>query len=55
MAPDFHKEGHVAYVTLNRPEAMNSLDPESIERLVEIWAEGVPLLCVRSYAARGSS
>lgn len=28
---------HVAYVTLNRPEAMNALDPESIGHLTEIW------------------
>ncbi|WP_018992974.1 enoyl-CoA hydratase/isomerase family protein [Aromatoleum toluclasticum] len=28
---------HVAYITLNRPEAMNSLDPESIADLAEIW------------------
>jgi len=37
MGVDFSKENHVAYITLNRPEAMNSLDPESIERLKEIW------------------
>ena len=39
MGVDFIKEGNVAYITLNRPEAMNSLDPESVERLTEIWAE----------------
>lgn len=39
MAVDFVKEGHIAYITLNRPEAMNSLDPEAIARLAEIWAE----------------
>ncbi len=39
MGVDFTKENHVAYITLNRPEAMNSLDPESIARLVHIWAE----------------
>lgn len=39
MGVDFVKEGHVAYVTLNRPEAMNSLDPESVARLKEIWTE----------------
>lgn len=27
----------VAVVTLNRPEAMNSIDPESNEQLLEIW------------------
>jgi len=39
MAVDFEKEGHVAYITLNRPEAMNALDPEAIIRLEEIWSE----------------
>lgn len=39
MGVDFIKENHVAYVTLNRPEAMNSLDPESVQRLAEIWSE----------------
>ncbi len=37
MPVDFHVTNHVAYVTLNRPEAMNSLDPESIANLTEIW------------------
>lgn len=39
MGVDFVKENHVAIITLNRPEAMNSLDPESVTRLAEIWAE----------------
>ncbi len=39
MGVDFVKENHVAFITLNRPEAMNSLDPESVTRLAEIWAE----------------
>ncbi|MBI5588858.1 MAG: enoyl-CoA hydratase/isomerase family protein [Deltaproteobacteria bacterium] len=39
MPVDYKKEGHVAYVTLNRPEAMNSLDPESVTQLTEIWTE----------------
>lgn len=29
----------IAIVTLNRPEAMNSIDPESNEQLLEIWDE----------------
>jgi len=36
---DFKKDGHVAYITLNRPEAMNALDPESMVQLTEIWQE----------------
>jgi len=39
MGVDFLKEDHVAYITLNRPEAMNSLDPESVTRLAELWGE----------------
>jgi len=39
MGVDFVKEGNVAYITLNRPEAMNALDPEALTRLAEIWAE----------------
>lgn len=39
MGVDFTIEGNVAYITLNRPEAMNALDPESTARLSEIWAE----------------
>ncbi len=38
MAVDFTVENHVAFITLNRPEAMNSLDPESVARLTEIWS-----------------
>jgi E-phenylitaconyl-CoA hydratase/naphthyl-2-hydroxymethylsuccinyl-CoA hydratase len=39
MGVDFKREDHVAYITLNRPEAMNSLDPESLEQLKKIWTE----------------
>lgn len=39
MPVDFEVKGHVAYVTLNRPEAMNALDPASIETLNRIWQE----------------
>jgi E-phenylitaconyl-CoA hydratase len=38
MGVDFKVENHVAYVTLNRPDAMNSLDPESVTQLRQIWA-----------------
>ncbi len=37
MGVDFKKENHVAYITMNRPEAMNSLDPESMAQLVDVW------------------
>lgn len=39
MGIDFKKEGHVAYVTINRPEAMNALDPDAFEGLKSIWTE----------------
>lgn len=39
MPVDFEVRNNVAYVTLNRPEAMNSLDPESISQLNDIWDE----------------
>ncbi|BBO77882.1 crotonase [Desulfosarcina widdelii] len=39
MGVEFKKEDHVAYITLNRPKAMNSLDPESYDRLINIWNE----------------
>jgi enoyl-CoA hydratase/carnithine racemase len=39
MPVDFEVKGHVAYITLNRPEAMNSLDPGAIESLDRIWQE----------------
>ncbi|WP_459904018.1 enoyl-CoA hydratase/isomerase family protein, partial [Desulfosarcina cetonica] len=39
MGVDFKIENHVAYITLNRPEAMNSLDPESTIQLKEIWGQ----------------
>ena len=39
MGVNYQKEGHIAIITLNRPEAMNSLDPESMEQLKEIWTD----------------
>lgn len=39
MSVEFTVENHIATVKLNRPEAMNSLDPESIQQLTDIWAE----------------
>ena len=30
---------HVATVTINRPEAMNAIDPETSERLSGFWKE----------------
>ncbi|MBF0529409.1 MAG: enoyl-CoA hydratase/isomerase family protein [Deltaproteobacteria bacterium] len=39
MPVDFIVENHIALITLNRPEAMNSLDPESVTQLARNWAE----------------
>lgn len=39
MPVGFEVKNHVAYVTLNRPEAMNALDPESVSDLNRIWDE----------------
>lgn len=35
----FEVSDRIATVTLNRPEAMNALDPETIAALAEAWAE----------------
>lgn len=35
----FEKEGHVAYITMNNPDALNALPPESWEELSEIWGK----------------
>lgn len=35
----YEKRGAVAYVTLNRPEAMNAVDLETHERLFEVWRD----------------
>ena len=37
MPVDFSIEAHVANVTLNRPEAMNAIDPETQEALRTYW------------------
>ena len=39
MSLVFEKKGHIATVRLNRPEAMNSIDPETRAALWEAWAE----------------
>lgn len=37
MTIDFKIEDNIATITLNRPEAMNSIDPETRAELHEIW------------------
>lgn len=39
MALIYEKKKGIAYLTLNRPEARNSLDPETIIELLDAWAD----------------
>jgi E-phenylitaconyl-CoA hydratase len=39
MSLVFEKKGHIAIVRLNRPEAMNSIDPETRKALWKAWAD----------------
>ncbi len=39
MSVEFNVKDYIAVITLNRPEAMNALDPEAIEDLKKIWHE----------------
>lgn len=36
---EFEKKGHIALITLNRPEARNSMNPELGARLAEAWQQ----------------
>lgn len=33
------RKGHVALITLNRPEARNALSPEMLVRLADTWTK----------------
>jgi E-phenylitaconyl-CoA hydratase len=35
----YEKKDKIAYITLNRPEAMNAMDPETYTQLSEAWAD----------------
>ena len=35
----YSKRDRIAYITFNRPEARNAIDPEMQELLVEIWSD----------------
>jgi len=39
MALIYEKHDHIAYLTLNRPEAHNALDPETILELLAAWED----------------
>jgi enoyl-CoA hydratase len=39
MSIIYLKREHIAYITLNRPEAHNSIDPETAVQLLEAWKD----------------
>ncbi len=39
MALDYEKDGRIAVLTLNRPQAHNALDRESLELLAQAWSD----------------
>ncbi|WP_319524898.1 enoyl-CoA hydratase-related protein [uncultured Desulfosarcina sp.] len=39
MALIYEKRNHIAYLTLNRPEAHNALDPETVIELADAWQD----------------
>ena len=39
MALIFEKRNKTAYLTINRPEAMNAMDPETYSELSQAWIE----------------
>lgn len=39
MAIQYEKRGHIAWVTINRPDAMNALDPRTYGELGDAWED----------------
>ncbi len=39
MAILYEKRGRVAYITINRPEARNAVDPETLQELSDAWID----------------
>ncbi len=39
MALIYEKKNHIAYLTFNRPEAKNAMDPETIMDLLQAWKD----------------
>ena len=35
----YEKRGHIAYITMNRPEVRNAINPEMMVRLAEAWLD----------------
>lgn len=39
MALIYEKKNRIAYITLNRPEAQNAFDPETVVEIIEAWKD----------------
>ena len=39
MAIIYRKEGMIAYVTINRPDAMNAMDPKTYQEIADAWRD----------------
>ena len=53
---DYELHGHVAVITLNRPEARNAINPEVAVRLADAWETvrgGLASVCFRPKADIG--
>lgn len=58
MALIYEKKNHIATITLNRPEAHNAIDPETVIELVDAWkdfSEDKEMRCAILTGAGGQS
>ena len=39
MTVEYEKKEHIAYITLNRPEARNALDLDTVKALARAWMD----------------
>jgi enoyl-CoA hydratase/carnithine racemase len=39
MPVEYNQSGHIATVTINRPEALNAIDPATNDELIRVWSE----------------